>query len=278
MSFLSKLMSAAKKNDSWLCIGLDPVPGLIPDLDILSFNRSIIENTADLVCAYKPNLAFYETLGIEGLQALEKTLEYIPGDIPVIGDAKRADIGNTAEAYARAMFDIWGFDATTVNPYFGQDSLEPFFKYREKGIFVLCKTSNPGSGDFQDVECLQNATSGKTTPLWEMVALKARQWNREGNIGLVVGATYPEQLKRLRQSCPDLPFLIPGVGTQGGELRLAVSHGSDEKGEKAIISISRSIIYASKDRNFALASRESAIKTRDAINDIIGSLGDRQSA
>src|SRR3990170_488654 len=127
MNFTDKLLAAARKNKSWLCIGLDPAPQSMPPVDLLSFNKAIIENTADLVCAYKPNLAFYEALGLDGLRALEKTLEYIPENIPVIGDAKRGDIGHTAEAYARALFEFWGFDAATVNPYFGHDSLKPFF-------------------------------------------------------------------------------------------------------------------------------------------------------
>jgi len=269
MNFTDKLLAAARKNKSWLCIGLDPVPKSMPPVGLLSFNKSIIENTADLVCAYKPNLAFYEALGIDGLKALEKTLEYIPKDIPVIGDAKRGDIGHTAEAYARALFEVWGFDAATVNPYFGYDSLEPFFAYKEKGVFILCKTSNPGSMDFQDMACQQVQGEGKPVPLWELVALKTRGWNREGNLGLVVGATFPEQLKRLRELCPDLPVLIPGIGTQGGDLELAVRYGSDKKGEKAIVSISRDIIYASRDKDFALAARNSAAQWRRKMSEIL---------
>lgn len=269
MIFIDKLLAAAKKNKSWLCIGLDPVPQSLPGVDLLSFNKSIIENTADLVCAYKPNLAFYEALGIEGLKALERSLEYIPKDIPVIGDAKRGDVGHTSDAYARALFEIWGFDAATVNPYFGYDSLEPFFAYKDKGIFILCKTSNPGSGDFQDIMCQQGQI--EAVPLWELVALKSRQWNKEGNLGLVVGATYPGQLKRLRNLCPEMPILIPGIGTQGGDLELAVSYGSDKRGEKAIISISRGILYASKDKDFAVAARNSAAQWRGKINEIITS-------
>lgn len=204
MNFIDGLIEAPRKNKSWLCIGLDPVPQSMPQVDLLTFNKSIIEQTADLVCAYKPNMAFYEALGSDGLKALEKTLEYIPENIPVIGDAKRADIGHTAEAYATALFKVWDFDAATVNPYFGYDSLEPFLAYKERGIFILCKTSNPGSGDFQDIQCQPGKS--EAVPLWELVALKSREWNRDGNIGLVVGATYPEQLKRIRKLCTDSQY------------------------------------------------------------------------
>ncbi len=270
MNFNEKLLAAARKNKSWLCVGLDPVPQSMPPVDLDTFSRSIIENTADLVCAYKPNLAFYEALGIDGLRVLEKTLKHIPGNIPVIGDAKRADIGHTAEAYARALFEVWGFDAATVNPYFGQDSLEPFFAYEEKGTFILCKTSNPGSRDFQDVLCQK--AQGEAVHLWELVALKTGQWNVKGNIGLVVGATYPEQLKRVRGLCPEMPILIPGVGTQGGDLELAVSYGSDMSGEKAIVNMSRGIIYASKGKDFAAAARNAAMRLRENINGVITTL------
>lgn len=275
MNFIDKLLAAARKNKSWLCVGLDPIPQYMPPVDLLTFNKSIIDNTADLVCAYKPNMAFYEALGLDGLKALEKTLEYIPENIPVIGDAKRGDIGHTAEAYARALFEVWSFDAATVNPYFGYDSLTPFFSYKEKGIFILCKTSNPGSGDFQDIPVQQNRD--EAIPLWEIVALKTRQWNVEGNLGLVVGATYPEQLKHLRELCPEMPILIPGIGTQGGDLELAVSYGADKKRENAIINMSRGIIYASKGKDFALAARNSAITWRGKINEVIISLSNRQS-
>jgi len=174
-----------------LCVGLDPDPKLMPDkVGIFEFNKAIIEATADLVCAYKPNLAFYEALGNEGLDALKQTVKYIPDDVPVIGDAKRGDIGNTAKAYARALFDYFNFDATTVNPYLGFDSIEPFIQYQDKGVFILCRTSNTGAADFQSLRCETEEHSYRT--LFEIVALKARQWNIHVNIGLVVGATYIE--------------------------------------------------------------------------------------
>jgi orotidine-5'-phosphate decarboxylase len=260
MKFIDKLLNASRKNESWLCIGLDPDPELMPAVDVLQFNKAIIEATSDLVCAYKPNLAFYEALGTEGLAILEKTIKYVPGDIPVIGDAKRGDIGNTARAYARALFSVLGFDAATVNPYLGLDSIEPFINYQDKGVFILCRTSNKGATDFQDLQ-----TDG--LPLYETVARKAREWNIHGNIGLVVGATYPEELKKVRSICPEMPLLIPGIGAQGGDLASAVGYGVDVRGEKAIINVSRQILYASKEKDFARAARNTAEKIRNQIND-----------
>ena len=260
MKFTDKLLNASRKNKSWLCIGLDPDPELMPEVDVLQFNKAIIESTSDLVCAYKPNLAFYEALGTEGLAILEKTVKNIPGDIPVIGDAKRGDIGNTAKAYARALFSVLGFDAATVNPYLGFDSIEPFINYQDKGIFILCRTSNRGAADFQNL-----CTNG--LPLYEAVAQKAQEWNIHGNIGLVIGATYPEELKRVRSICPEMPLLIPGIGAQGGDLASAVGYGVDARGEKAIINVSRQILYASKEKDFAQAARNVAEKIRQQIND-----------
>jgi len=260
MTFIDKLLNASRKNESWLCIGLDPDPELLPKVDVVQFNKAIIEATSDLVCAYKPNLAFYEALGTEGFTILEKTIKPIPADIPVIGDAKRGDIGNTARAYARALFSVLGFDAATVTPYLGFDSIEPFISYEDKGVFILCRTSNKGATDFQDLR-----TNG--LPLYEAVARKAKEWNIHGNIGLVVGATYPEELKRIRSICPDMPLLIPGVGAQGGDLASAVSYGVDIRGEKAIINLSRQVLYASKEKDFAQAARNVAEKIRNQIND-----------
>jgi orotidine-5'-phosphate decarboxylase len=259
MKFIDKLLNTSRKNKSWLCIGLDPDPELMPMVDVIQFNKAIIEATCDLVCAYKPNLAFYEALGTEGLAILEKTVKYIPGDIPVIADAKRSDIGNTAKAYAKALFSILGFDAATVNPYLGFDSIEPFINYQDKGVFILCRTSNPGASDFQNLY-----TNG--LPLYEVVAQKAKEWNIHGNIGLVVGATYPEELKKVRSICPEMPLLIPGIGAQGGDLASAVSYGVDARGEKAIINVSRQVLYASKEKNFAQAARNTAEKIRKQIN------------
>ena len=260
MSFIEKLLAASRSNGSLLCIGLDPDPDLMPQVGVLDFNRRIIDATCDLVCAYKPNLAFYEALGIEGMRALEETLAHIPDTIPVIGDAKRSDIGNTARAYARALFETFGFDAATVNPYLGYDSIEPFIEYSGKGVFVLCRTSNPGSAEFQELRLAE-----PQVPLYEMVAHRAKEWNRHGNIGLVVGATYPEELRRIRQLCPDMPLLIPGVGTQGGDLASTVRYGVDAHGEKAIISSSRQVLYASREHDFDVAARKVAQGLRDEI-------------
>ena len=263
MNFIEKLITASRRNKSLLCIGLDPDPKLMPDkVSIFEFNKAIIEATSDLVCAYKPNLAFYEALGSDGLDALKRTVDYIPEDIPVIGDAKRGDIGNTAKAYAKAIFDNFNFDAATVNPYLGFDSIEPFIQYRDKGVFILCRTSNAGAVDFQALRCVEH----EHRPLFEIVALKAEEWNINGNIGLVVGATYPEELRLIRQSHPDMPLLIPGIGAQGGDIASTVRYGVDAQGEKAIINSSRQIIYASREKDFAKAARRVASALRDQIN------------
>ncbi|MBE0415555.1 MAG: orotidine-5'-phosphate decarboxylase [Dehalococcoidia bacterium] len=259
MNFLEKLLQAARTNRSLLCIGLDPDPELMPGVEVLQFNRAIVDATSDLVCAYKPNLAFYEALGIEGIRALEKTIAYIPEAIPIIGDAKRGDVGSTARAYARALFETFGFDAATVNPYLGYDSLEPFIEYKQKGVFILCRTSNKGSADFQNLVISESR-------LFEIVAQRAREWNKYGNLGLVVGATYPQELRRVRQLCPEMLLLIPGIGAQGGDLANAVRYGVDARGEKAIISSSRQVIYASSGKDFAMAARGAALKLRDEIN------------
>ncbi len=259
MRFIDKLLNMSRQNSSLLCIGLDPDPELMPGRDVVQFNRAIIEATGDLVCAYKPNLAFYEALGSAGLSILEETVKHIPGDVPVIADAKRGDIANTAKAYARALFSVFGFDAATVSPYLGHDSIEPFVGYRDKGVFILCRTSNRGARDFQDLR-----TDGQ--PLYEIVARKAGEWDVHGNIGLVVGATYPEELKKVRSMCPEMCLLIPGIGTQGGDLASAVRYGVDARGERAIFNVSRQILYASKGEDFAGVARETADRIRRQIN------------
>jgi orotidine-5'-phosphate decarboxylase len=264
MRFIDKLLSAGRRNKSLLCIGLDPDVTLMPKVDLLEFNKAIVDATADLACAYKPNLAFYEALGIDGLKVLQKTIEHIPDHIPVIGDGKRGDIGNTAKAYAKALFETFGFDAATVSPYLGYDSVEPFLGYGDKGIFILCRTSNTGAADFQSLVDAQGR------PLYEAVARKAKNWDTRGNIGLVVGATYPDELKAIRQLCPEMPLLIPGIGAQGGDLASAVKNGIDARGEKAIIAISRQILYASKGKDFAQAARHNAQGLRDDINKLVG--------
>ncbi len=264
MNFIEKLIIAARKNNSLLCVGLDPDPELMPaNVGVFEFNKKIIDATSDLVCAYKLNFAFYEALGEMGFNILKQTVDYIASDIPAIGDAKRGDIGSTAKAYARAIFDNLNFDAATVNPYLGFDGVEPFIRYRDKGVFILCRTSNPGALDFQALRC---ELGGQGYPLFQLVARKAAEWNKYGNIGLVVGATCPEELRLIRQSYPDMPLLIPGIGAQGGDTALAVRYGVDSKGEKAIINSSRQIIYASQEKDFAKAARKAASELRDQIN------------
>jgi len=263
MTFLEKLLAASRRNKSLLCVGLDPDPELMPKVSLLEFNKAIIDATADLVCAYKPNLAFYEALGDEGIEALHRTVEHIPRHIPVIGDGKRGDIGNTAKAYAKALFEVFGFDAATVNPYLGFDSVEPFVEHEDKGVFLLCRTSNPGAADFQSLIDVEGV------PLYERVARKAQQWNMKGNIGLVVGATYPQDLKQVRKLCPETQLLIPGIGAQGGDLASAVKYGIDLQGGKAIIAVSRQILYASQGKDFAAAARHNARQLRDKINELV---------
>ncbi|MEI6185845.1 MAG: orotidine-5'-phosphate decarboxylase [Dehalococcoidia bacterium] len=260
MEFVSRLLNASRRNRSLLCVGLDPDPSKLPVKDIFEFNKAIIDATADLVCCYKPNLAFYEALGIRGLQALKKTVNYIPRDIPVIGDAKRGDIGNTAAAYAKALFGYYKFDAVTVNPYMGYDSVKPFLDYRDKGIFVVCRTSNSSASDFQDL------VDNFGMKFYQTVALRAGDWNKGGNVGLVVGATYPEELKEIRKLCPGMPLLIPGIGAQGGDLELSVRYGVDAAKEMAIIVAARQVLYASKGSDYAQAARKAASELRDAIN------------
>jgi orotidine-5'-phosphate decarboxylase len=270
MNFVEKLNAAVKKNQSLVCVGLDTSPELIPSgVTVFEFNKAIIDATADLVCVYKTNIAFYEAQGGKGLDALYKTVKHIPKDIPVIVDAKRGDIGNTSAAYAKALFDYFNFDAVTVSPYLGLDSIEPFLKYKEKGVIILCRTSNKGAADFQSLLC---QFEGKTLPLYEVVAIKASQWNTNHNVGLVVGATYPEELKTIRQAHPDMPILIPGVGTQGGDLALAVRYGIDAHNRGIIINSSRGIIYASKGVDFASAAQRATQTLHDEINKVIASL------
>jgi len=271
VNFIEKLTTAARKNKSLLCIGLDPDPERMPDnVGVFEFNQAVIEATSDLVCAYKLNFAFYEALEDEGLDALKRTVKYIPDEIVAIGDAKRGDIGNTAKAYAKSIFTNFNFDATTVSPYLGFDAIEPFIQYHDRGVFILCRTSNAGAVDFQSLH--SKIENGSHRPLFEIVALKASQWNVHGNIGLVVGATYPEELRLIRQSHPDMPLLIPGIGAQGGDLALTIRYGVDANGEKAIINSSRQIIYASRERDFAQAARRAATELRDQINRHISTL------
>jgi orotidine-5'-phosphate decarboxylase len=264
VGFFDKLERAAQRNGSLLCVGLDPDPAQMPISDVAAFNRAIIEATAEFVCAYKPNLAFYEALGERGLAALRETLAAIPAEIPVIADGKRNDIGNTAKAYARALFDELGVDAATVNPYLGGDAVEPFLEREEKAAFILCRTSNPGARDLQDL-LVSAPGGGEARPLFEMVAEMARRWNSRGNVGLVVGATYPEELRRVRRLCPEMTFLVPGVGVQGGDVAAVIGNGLDKAGRGLIINVSRQVLYASREKDFAVAAARAARQLRDEI-------------
>jgi len=254
--FFEMLNRAIEQNDSLLCVGLDPRLESIARGEVLPFNRRIIDQTAGVVCAYKPNFAFYEALGLPGLNALRKTIGYIheTTSMPVILDAKRGDIGATAEAYARAAFELWKADAVTVNPYLGHDSLLPFLRYSDKGVFVLCHTSNPGAQEFQLLP-----VGGDR--LYEVVAQRAVEWNRQGNLGLVVGATHPNELATVRRIAPEMWLLVPGIGAQGGDLQATLHAGLRSDGLGLLISASRSIIF---DEDPAAAARE----LRDRINEI----------
>jgi orotidine-5'-phosphate decarboxylase len=267
MTFLQLLLDAARRNRSLLCIGLDPDPAHIPAQlrgtpdPIYAFCAAIIEATADQVCAFKPNSAFFEALGTGGIATLRRVIAAVPRDVPVILDAKRGDIGSTAAAYAHAAFEVLGASAVTLNPYLGGDSLAPFLRYADKGCLLVCKTSNPGSAEVQD---LRLAGGG---PLYLEIARRAQStWNQHGNVGLVVGATHPDVLVAVRHLCPDLPLLVPGIGAQGGDLAAAVCGAVDGRGERAIISASRSILYAAEDEGFAEAARREALRLREAMN------------
>jgi orotidine-5'-phosphate decarboxylase len=266
-SFNERLQEIQTQRNSLICIGLDVDPIKLPvclrdrEDSVLEFNARIIEATHDLVCAYKPNLAFYEALGGRGLDVLRETLKLIPKSVLTIGDAKRGDIGNTAERYAVSLFDDFGFDAITVNPYMGSDSVEPFLKRPDKGVFLLALTSNPGSKDFQRLKI-------GTMPLYEKIVRKAKQWNVNNNLGLVIGATHPKDLKRVRAIVPDMPILLPGIGTQGGDLKLSIQNGRSKKGSGIIVNASRSVLYASPREDFTDAARREAMRLRDEINTV----------
>lgn len=269
MTFQQKLNNIIKKNNSLLCVGLDSDIQKIPE-HIRSqehpqstFNQAIIEATADLVCAYKPNTSFYEARGIAGIEALKITCDYIKEkypQIPVIIDAKRADIGNTNEGYVKFVFDYLGADAVTVHPYLGKEALNPFLERKDKGIFILCRTSNPGAGEFQDLNI-------ENKPLYQVVAEHVvKDWNYNGNCGLVVGATYPKDLEIVRHIVGELPILIPGIGIQGGDVEKTVRAGVDSNGQNAIINSSRGIIFASSDKNYARKANEETEILKNLIN------------
>lgn len=272
-TFLSKLEQCWQQ-DTLVCVGLDSDYARLPESvrqgktveeALFAFNREIVDATHDLVCAYKPNAAFYEAQGDGGLRALVRTVQYIRetySHIPVILDAKRADIGSTNAGYVAAAFDIIGVDAITVHPYLGREALAPFLERKEKGIIVLVKTSNPGADEFQDLPVGEFGL-----PLYQVVARHvAKSWNDNGNCAVVVGATYPKELRRVRAMIGDMPILVPGVGAQGGEVAATVQAGKDSRGWGMIISASRSILFASPDRDFAQAARQATEQLRDDIN------------
>jgi orotidine-5'-phosphate decarboxylase len=265
MTFTEKLLQTGRRNDSLLCIGLDADVERIPQFllkekdPVLAFNRAIIEATRDLVCAYKPNAAFYEALGKEGWRTLARTRQMVPDGIPVIVDAKRGDIGNTARLYAQAFFEELEFDAITVNPYMGFDAVAPFLKYPGRCALVLCLTSNPSAGQIEKLSAGGEA-------VFVHVARRVVEWSHQGLCGLVVGAMRAADLQQIRRIAPQLPILIPGVGAQGGDLVQAVTNGVDAAGELAIISVARSVLYASGGRDFAERARQEAMAFREAIN------------
>ena len=273
MTFLDKLLAVSRQQNSLLCVGLDPevdrLPSRLQNMPVpravTYFCQAIIEATSPYVCAFKPNLAFFEVLGPEGMYVLQDVIKAIPNQIPVIADAKRGDLGNTSRTYASAFFDVYGCDAVTVNPYLGYDSVAPFLTYKEKAVFFLCRTSNPSARDFQDL--LVNEGNGQKRLLYEEIAQRVKLWNEDGNCGLVVGATYPQELNIIRSMCPDMPILIPGVGAQGGNLEESVISAVDKSGEKAIISISRAILYADDGNDFAVCAANEAQKFRNSINE-----------
>jgi orotidine-5'-phosphate decarboxylase len=267
--FVRQLAALWDRNNSLVCVGLDPEIERLPasiaaePSPIFQFNKAIIDATADLVCAYKPQFAHYAAYEAE--DQLERTIDYIhrnhPG-VPVILDSKRGDVGNTAERYALEAFERYHADAVTVNPYLGGDSLEPFLRHEDKGVIVLCRTSNPGARDIQDLEV--GAGSRK---LYHVIAeLAATKWNSRGNCMLVVGATYPKELAEIREIVGDLPFLVPGVGAQGGDVAQAVQNGRTKAGTGLVISSSRAILYASSGGDFATAARAATLALRDQIN------------
>ncbi len=277
-----ELLKKRWEQGCFVCVGLDSDLAEIPQ-DVRNtvaieggemnygtmylFNRLIIDATKEFVCAYKPNVAFYEEQGNEGVNALRDTISYIlglPEQIPVILDAKRADIGNTNKGYAKSAFNIYRADAITVNPYFGEEALGPFLECKNKGIIVLCRTSNPGAKELQDLTVKLELGEA---PLYQVVANNVNaNWNKNGNCCLVVGATYPEELAIVRKIAPKMPILIPGIGKQGGDIKKTVKAGLDEDGQGIIVNSSRGIIFASKEKDFTEAAKREAYKLNFLID------------
>ena len=269
MTFTNKLANAIRQHDSLLCVGLDPdiarFPGVLQGRSdaVFEFCRAIIDATASYACAFKPQIAYFAALAAEDqLQAICDYLNQNYPDIPIVLDAKRGDIGATAEQYAREAFERYKADAVTVNPYMGFDSIEPYLQWNEKGVIVLCRTSNPGGSDLQSL-----LVDGQ--PLYQHVArLVAQQWNRNGQCALVVGATFPQEIAEVRKIVGDMPLLVPGIGAQGGDIEATVLAGQTRDGMGMMINSSRAILYAKQvdGEGFADAAARVARETRDAIN------------
>ena len=271
--FNARLAARWAAADSLLCVGIDPEPGRYPasladDPDrVFAFGKAIVDATAEFACAFKPQIAHFAAQGAE--DALERLIAYVHAKhsgIPVILDAKRGDIGSTAQQYAREAFGRFRADAVTANPYLGSDSLAPYLAHADKGVVVLCRTSNPGAADLQDLPVAD--ADGRTRPLYQRVAEKAaRDWNTNGNLSLVVGATWPEQLGEVRAIVgPSIPLLVPGIGAQGGDVEAVLKHGLNADRTGLIISSSRAILYASSGADFAEAAAGAARATRDLVN------------
>lgn len=271
MTFADRLQAQVERTDSLICIGLDPdltrFPQAVRNEDrtraIVDFNRAIVEATADVACAYKPNLGFYVAQGVAGVQALIETRNLIPRDIPVILDCKVGDMGSTAAAYAAGYFGEWDFDAITANPYQGEDSLAPFLSHPEKGVFILCRTSNPSSGDLQDLDLVSTGS-----PVYKRIAERSITWAKDypATVGLVVGATYPERVAEVREIAPQLPILLPGVGAQAGDVEGSAAAGIRADGAGLLVAPSRSVIYAGSGPDFADRARDAALELRSIVN------------
>ena len=264
------LDAAAAKMNSRVCVGLDPTPDRVPISDIGAFNRSIVDATKDVASAFKLQFAYYEAMGVKGMIILEKTIQYIRKVAPdhvIIGDGKRGDILMTATAYATAMFEVWDVDIATIYAYQGSDTVEPFLQYPGRGVYIVCRTTNPSSRDIQDL--IVDGTDGKTQ-VFDRVADLADRWGGTENVGLVVGATFPDDLRTLRSRHPNPHFLIPGVGAQGGEAEETARAGANEQGGGFVINSSRGIIYASRNpEDFDYEAGRAAELLRDQINDAL---------
>ncbi|MDF1696476.1 MAG: orotidine-5'-phosphate decarboxylase [Saprospiraceae bacterium] len=259
----SLLVSEINRKKSFLCVGLDTdldkIPSFLHNYEdpIYEFNKRVIDATKDLCVAYKPNIAFYESLGPKGWESLEKTMAYIPENIFTIADAKRGDIGNTSRMYAKTFFEYFNFDSVTVAPYMGIDSVEPFLEFEDKWVILLGLTSNKGSQDFQQLK-------SDGVPLYESVIRKSQSWGNPGNLMYVIGATHPESFKEIRELAKEYFFLVPGIGAQGGDLDGVVSNGANTECG-LLINSSRGIIYAGNGENFAEDVRASALKLQEQL-------------